>query len=124
MPSTDRWARAAGLTLATVALPWLLTACGGDAPDPCADAPTYTNDVAPITEARCLGCHSAAFTGDRRSGAPAGYDFDDLARIQPNLAAFADAITSGRMPPPSTGVVTTQEERQIVRAWRACDFKP
>lgn len=118
-----RSARPAGRTLATLALPWLFAACGGDPPDSCADAPTYTNDVAMIAEARCLGCHSAAFTGDRRSGAPPGFDFDDFDLVQPNVAAFADAITSGRMPPPTTGVVTSMEERTIVRAWRACGFE-
>ena len=96
--------------------------CGGDGPGPCVGAPTYTNDVRPIVEARCLACHAAGLAGDARHGAPEGLDFDSLESTEPHLEAFADALTSGRMPPTNGPALTTAEERQLVSRWRACDF--
>ena len=103
---------------------WILFAwgCGGETEPPtCPDPPTYIRDVRPITQRLCLPCHDSALPVDRRNGAPVGLDFDDFARIQPNAAAFADAMTSGRMPPQGQGVATPAE-RSTVSQWRSCGY--
>lgn len=101
-----------------------LLGCGSDpAPDPCVDAPTYTNDIAVIVEVRCLSCHSTALVGPGRDGAPEGLNYDTYDLLQPNLMTFSNALTSGRMPPPAGGTPgTTAEERTLVAEWAACRY--
>ena len=94
---------------------------GGEGPDPCADAPTYTNDVAAITAEHCLSCHASDLQGPARSGAPTDLNWDDYEAIEPDVARFADAITSGRMPPMPNPPVPA-EQRMLVDEWRACGF--
>lgn len=98
--------------------------CGGgegDGPDLCADAPTYTNDIAAIAAEHCLGCHSTDLQGPARNGAPASLNWDDYATLEPNISAFADAITAGRMPQrPNPPVPAAQ--RMLVDEWRSCGF--
>lgn len=99
-----------------------LAACGEDpAPDPCVDAPTYTNDIAGIVEVRCLDCHSTSKVGPARQGAPEGLNYNTYDLTQPNFLAFSNALTSGRMPPPTGGVPgTTPFERDVVDEWQRC----
>jgi uncharacterized membrane protein len=103
----------------------LAAACGGgEPPDPCAESPTFTNAVGEISRGKCLSCHSKEVMGAARAGAPEGMDFDDYATLQPAVGPFADAITSGRMPPtgPSGLGATTPEERRLVDKWRSCGY--
>lgn len=103
----------------------LIAACGGDeGPDPCADAPTYTNDITAIVADHCIGCHDVDLAGAARSGAPAGKNFNTFDDIEPHLMDFADAITSGRMPPMDAPGVTpvTAADRQTVSEWRRCGY--
>jgi hypothetical protein len=71
------------------------------APDDCnAGDLSYEGFVAPLFEARCLGCHSASLEGDARFAAPAGVDFDtadDVAYHQERIAARA--VDERSMPP-------------------------
>lgn len=118
-----RASRLARATLGAILTASGWVACGSaEVIDPCAGSPTYTNDIRPIVEARCLSCHSSALAGAARNGAPAGLDFDSFDSTEPNLATFADAITSGREPPPESGLATTEAERDVVQAWRACSY--
>jgi hypothetical protein len=115
------------LRLASVALLIAFLGCGDDPPpiEECADPPTYTNEIRPlIIEAKFLGCHSAALTGEGRNGAPDTHNFDTYELAQPHLSAMATAITSGREPPPTLmpPIVVTAEERDLVRDWRDCSF--
>lgn len=103
----------------------LLGGCGsGGGPDICADAPTFTNDIRPIAQQKCVQCHSQTLVGDARNGAPAGLDFDTYETTQPNIQAFADAISSGREPPMGLDppVATSAAERDTVSRWRLCSF--
>lgn len=103
----------------------ILGACGGeDPPDPCVDAPTYTNDIAPLIADHCLACHDEAKVGAARNGAPAERNFNDFDLLEPHIADVADVITSGRMPPATATVVEalTSEDRSLVADWRSCDY--
>lgn len=99
--------------------------CGdGAGPDPCEQSPTYTQDVAPIMAEQCLMCHSQDLQGAARNGAPMGVNFNTYELLEPNIAAAADNITSGRMPPmdaPNTMPVPA-EARRAVDAWRRCGY--
>lgn len=99
--------------------------CGGDSSArPCRDAPTYANDVRPLTEASCLGCHSEQLSGIARRGAPETLNYDSFELIEPHRQAFANAFTSGIMPPPDSGLTVNSLERDIVSSWRRCGFLP
>lgn len=109
----------------------LVVACGESAPiietpPECEVPPTYTRDIAPIVERACVRCHSEAAVGAARNGAPEGMDYDRYASFpdRPAMAAFVDAITSGRQPPPNLvpPVATTADERGLVSAWRTCGY--
>ncbi|MCB9646322.1 MAG: hypothetical protein H6730_06945 [Deltaproteobacteria bacterium] len=110
--------------LAPLALALALAACGGEPADPCESGPTFTNTVKEISDAKCLSCHSKDAEGANRAGAPVGMDFDDYASIQPILSDFADALTSGRMPPMGAPGIsgTTPAERTLVNDWRVCGY--
>ena len=96
------------------------TGCGqDDGPGPCMNPPTFTRDIAPLAEAKCATCHAP---GVIRRGAPPDLNFDRWPSIEPVVADFADAITSGRQPPPGVEPAVTAEERQLVSLWRTCGF--
>jgi uncharacterized membrane protein len=108
---------------AAAALIALAFACGSDKPAPCSAPPTFTRDVFPIVQMKCLPCHSSTKTGESRMGAPPGLDFDTYDATMPNQARFADAITSGLEPPMSVPqLATTAEERDLVSDWRRCSY--
>jgi uncharacterized membrane protein len=113
---------------ATAALLAALGACGGEdpPPDPCAPPPRFAELSTTVLEVSCVECHSARVTGVARRGAPVGVDFDSFALAEPSKAALADAITSGRMPPPSAANVTptTPEGRELAAGWRTCGYAP
>src|SRR2546423_1745019 len=92
-------------------------ACGtSPAMDPCRMTPTFTNDVFPmIVMPKCLTCHSTARMGIDRNNAPSDLNFDSYELVMANEAKFADAIVSGREPPPMMGqlTATTETERQL-----------
>lgn len=101
-------------------------ACGGGSdPDPCLDAPTYTNKIGPLVEMKCLGCHKEELLGMMRNGAPDNLNFDNYALAMPHFEQMVSEISSGREPPPTLDppIVVTQEERELVRDWRDCGYR-
>jgi hypothetical protein len=105
----------------------LLLGCGdGTQVDFCTDAPTFTNQIRPtLVEEKCIQCHSEGLLGPARNGAPNELNFDTYDSTEPHLAAFADAISSGREPPMGLDppLITTAAERELVAKWRMCGFK-
>ena len=95
--------------------------CGADGDDagPCSVPPTFAQDVAPVADAICTSCHAP---GADRRGAPPNLNFDSWPSIEPVVAEFADAITSGRMPPIGFMPTVTPEDRATVSLWRQCGF--
>lgn len=108
-----------------------LSACGTEPlpPDECAEAPGFAKNVLPgVVTRTCLSCHSVNNVGADRHLAPEDLNYDSFASFTSTAvrSAFADAITSGRMPPTtlSPPVTTTAEERTLVDRWRYCGYKP
>ena len=97
-----------------------LAGCGGDGNDRCAVPLTYERDIEPIATAKCANCHAP---GAERRGAPSELNYHDWPSIEPVVAEFADAITSGLMPPIGFEPTITPEERELVIEWRACGFR-
>jgi hypothetical protein len=113
--------------LGSLALVLSLIGCGNDPQgDFCSDAPTFTNHIRPtIVEEKCIQCHSETKLGAARNGAPDDLNFDSYESTEPHLAAFADAIASGREPPMGLDppLITTGDERSLVAKWRMCGFE-
>ncbi|MEO1334624.1 MAG: hypothetical protein AAFV29_03235 [Myxococcota bacterium] len=96
------------------------SACGDPDDDTtCVDPPTFVVDIQPIAARVCVSCHAE---GAVRRGAPIDLNFDSLEAIRPVVDRFADAITSGRMPPVDFVPGITGLERAITSEWRACGF--
>ena len=101
----------------------LSSSCGGtgSAPDParapradaCAGAPpSYRNEVAPLLERYCLGCHA------RGGDAGEDHDFTSYEVLHAQRRVFWQELEAGAMPPrqrpqPALG------ERQVLTLW-AC----
>lgn len=114
-----------------IALLCLVSACGTEPlpPDECADAPSFAKNILPgVVTRTCLSCHSASKVGADRHLAPEDLNYDSFASLTSTAvrSAFADAITSGRMPPPTLTppVTTTAEEKTLVDRWRYCGYQP
>lgn len=130
VPWSPALASAAARLVARTAIAGLAAsaACGGEEPppDPCATPPRFAEVSSTVLQVSCVGCHSERVTGLARRGAPADVNFDSFALAEPHKAALADAITSGRMPPPSASnvVPTTPAGRELAAGWRTCGYAP
>lgn len=108
----------------------VLGGCGSDPVEPvppeCKPPPGYAADIEPLVARACRGCHSSELSGPARRGAPVGLDYDSAADLATpeRRAAFIDAITSGRQPPPTLEppIEVTADERAQVSAWRLCGY--
>jgi uncharacterized membrane protein len=94
----------------------------------CDSTLTYENFGMTFMASYCTHCHSSTLTGTARNGAPEDHDFDTLEgillvaeHIDEYAAAGPDA-TNEDMPP--TGAAPTQDEREMLGAWLACELAP
>jgi hypothetical protein len=91
---------------------------------PPASTVTYENFVKGFMGSYCTRCHNSALTGDARSGAPLGHDFDTEAGIVfvgehvDEHAAAGPNATNELMPP--SGPKPTAVEREKLGEWIAC----
>ena len=60
---------------------------------------TYTDDIAPIFEAKCNYCHNHEKTGLEREGAPLGVDYTTYAASVKSALGALDEIWAAEMPP-------------------------
>ena len=60
---------------------------------------TFTEDIAPLFEAKCNYCHNHEKTGVEREGAPVGVDYTTYAASVENAQGALDEILAGEMPP-------------------------
>ena len=84
--------------------------------------PTYADlqvGILPI----CLQCHSAQVTGDARTGAPEGLDFDTYEQLA-SAAEIASYLVRARVMPFPDGEGPTEEQRQEFYDWAACGKPP
>lgn len=101
----------------------LALACPSTLPSAGNEAPTWNQDIAPLVEARCAGCHAEGEIGP--------FSLTDYASSAPMAAAMAEAVESGSMPPwgaeatdectPRYGwkndLSFSDEEKALLRAW-------
>jgi uncharacterized membrane protein len=86
---------------------------------------TYEDFGKPFVEAYCTRCHSSELEGAARNNAPPGHDFDSLAGILlvgehiDQMAAFGPDSMNDDMPP--SGLKPTNEEREKLGQWLACE---
>ena len=88
---------------------------------------TYANFAKKFFADYCLSCHSSKVSGNARMGAPADHNFDTLGEIDlfkdhiDQYAAFGPDSENDMMPP--SGKKPTDEEREKLGEWLACDLK-
>jgi hypothetical protein len=89
--------------------------CDVVAPRACPDPkPTYTADVEPILQERCIGCHS---------GMPNGpWPLTSYTHVASWFAELQGAMLSCAMPPPDSGVPMETEERETILTWIRCNL--
>ncbi len=114
--------------IAFAALPWLLAGCDdhlyGTSTSGCAADPplTWENFGNAFLDDRCNGCHSSFYTGEDRSGAPEGVDFDTWAGVlQWADRIYARSVESQTMPP-ADGI--SPSDRVMLEQWLKCEVFP
>jgi hypothetical protein len=82
---------------------------------PCPDAagPTYANDVAPILNARCNGCHGNG------GQAVSAHDFTSERLVENQSTEIQGQIKDCLMPPPPLAPLSATE-RYAVMTWLRC----
>lgn len=60
---------------------------------------TYVEEIEPIIERLCAGCHSSALTGSARNGAPPSVDLDSYQSLVTWVADANALVQNGTMPP-------------------------
>jgi|GEM_PF-1510548 len=89
-------------------------ACDAEPVSQCIEpAPTY-GDVAPIFDARCSGveCHSVGPSGS--------WPLETYQHVADWQVAVRDALLTCSMPPPDSGLVLPDDERQLILMWIRC----
>ena len=84
----------------------------------CDHPPTYDEVSAFNT---CVMCHSAARSGNQRTGAPLSVNFDTEAAAEANSMRAVSVVKGGLMPPSSAGIKLSEEEKQELYDWAMCN---
>lgn len=93
-----------------------LGSCPNDLPDACANAPSYTNDVAPVVAAHCASCHSPG-------GVEGNHDFTTYQGIYQERSRVLPQVFGCRMPPGSAAPLS-QSDRAVLLSWLVCGAPP
>jgi uncharacterized membrane protein len=96
-----------------------LAGCGQDVPDMSCDGtvPAF-EDVAALK--KCVMCHSSALPEATRRGAPESVNFDTESAASARADQASTEVNGGIMPPPSSGITLTDEEKQTLYKWALC----
>jgi hypothetical protein len=76
-------------------------------------APTFSNDVLPIIDERCGGCHSPS----NDAGLWPLADWQTIAEWQSTILSV---LRNCSQPPPSSKQVLTRVERETIEGWIEC----
>ena len=79
-----------------------------------APPPSYANDIVPILDARCNGCHDPAIP----DGPWPLHDYQDVIDWK---GVVVDSLLNCAMPPADSPTTLPEVERQRLFAWVACD---
>lgn len=71
----------------------------------------------------CLRCHSTTRTGQDRSGAPPGTNFDTLDEISARKDVIWSVAADGNTLMPAAGSAPSADERRLLGDWLACGAK-
>jgi mono/diheme cytochrome c family protein len=123
--------RLARTIVAYVLLSWVtlaLLACGGGGGGEevgLGECPTASRSQAQLGQfvlfGTCAGCHSSQLSGEDRSGAPEGMDFDKPEVIFAMPHEIYAAAHSGAMPPPNSEVDRLSDAQiEALRVYLAC----
>ncbi len=89
-------------------------ACPNDLPADCpSPAPTYTDDVAAIIEARCWECHGPGGAEQAR------HDFSTYDSVYAQRGSMLTQVYSCRMPPAEAAPLAS-DERAALLSWLVC----
>jgi len=83
--------------------------------------PTY-GQVTAFT--KCAVCHDSAKSGAARVMAPADINYDTYAGADAHATKAASEVNEGAMPPASSGITLTEEEKQTLYRWALCGAMP
>lgn len=108
-----------GWFVSVVAVAAFAGACGEDLPDVSCDGtvPAYA-DVTAFE--KCSTCHSSELSGSERRGALAGVNFDTESAARAKAEDAAAEVKEGAMPPKSSGITLTDQEKQDLYNWALC----
>jgi hypothetical protein len=92
--------------------------CPDDLPAACpVQAPSYQAEVAPLLEARCVGCHAAGQVASNRL-------LDGYGSVFSQRAAVLRQTYACQMPPADAGAPLTAAERAVLLGWLVCGAPP
>lgn len=97
-----------------VLLGTLATGCRGAITCPTPATSVTYQDVAPIFEAKCNGCHATYRTGASRYGAPDHYNYDTYEAASSSASRTAEAVIGGSMP---YGGAMSDHDACTIQAW-------
>ena len=75
---------------------------------------TYTGQIKPILDARCISCHASDLSGSVRNGAPPGFNYDTYAAAQAMAVEANEQIQSSFMPP---GAPLEDSDKGLFQQW-------
>lgn len=90
----------------------------------CRDDPplTWENYGKGALDHHCNGCHSQFMSGENRSGAPEGVDFDTWDGAVEYAERIRIRVIESETMPPSGGL--TPDERALLDEWLKCELIP
>jgi len=78
---------------------------------PAGVVPNYEQDIRPVVETLCTGCHSSTLAGAGRNGAPAGVNFDSYAAVSAAALKANTRLGNESMPPGSSSKASAAQKR-------------
>jgi hypothetical protein len=88
--------------------------CPNDQPQSCpGPAPSYATDISLIVDGTCSQCHVAG-------GSAANKPLGTYAEVYQRRLSVLTQLTACLMPPPSSGISLTAQERADLLAWLVC----
>ena len=107
-------------------VPFLVSACGGDdssgTPVPGVDC--GSSSVPSFAEVSafdvCVNCHNSGLSGPDRNGAPSSYNFDLYSSASEHSEEIVKQVSSGFMPPASSGFSLTEAQKKQLYTWGEC----
>jgi uncharacterized membrane protein len=104
-----------------VSASWMF-ACKGDEMElPDVECPATVPTFSMVTAfSKCVVCHDSMKTGAARQKAPNGYNYDMYASAVDEAKYAAHEVYEGEMPPRTSGITLTEQEKRVLYEWALC----